>query len=131
MKCSLFAVCKSVLPHRTVRAQMTFWVGLLVVCIVGGLAAAMLTLQAGTFRTMDERMAELTTRLRDEGSRSLKTIAANQEGYAAAALRAKAASLGGLLEKLAVVPLLTFETDSLDTYCARPAPIPTCSFATS
>jgi methyl-accepting chemotaxis protein len=98
---------------------MTFWVGLLVVCIVGGLAAAMLTLQAGAFRTMDERMAELTTRLRDEGSRSLKTIAANQEGYAAAALRAKAASLGGLLEKLAVVPLLTFETDSLDTYCAQ------------
>ncbi len=58
MKRSLFAVCKGVLPRRTVRAQMTFWIGLLVVCIVGGLAAAMLTLQSGAFRTLYERMAE-------------------------------------------------------------------------
>ncbi len=98
---------------------MTFWTGLLVVGIVAGLSASMLSLQAGAFHAMDGRVADLTNGLQEEESRSLKTIAANQEGSAAAALQAKAASLGGLLEKLAVVPLLTFETDSLENYCSQ------------
>jgi len=94
-------------------------ISLLAAVLVGGLLALLLRVQNRSLADARAAVAQSTSRVQNALAEGVAQIAARQQAEAEAALRARADSLAELLAKLAPVPLLTFETETLNGYCRQ------------
>ena len=106
-------------PRWTVRTRILVWTSLLVAVLVVGLLGLLLRSQNTAFGTIRTSVRDSTDRVQQEQAEVVQKLAAEQESRAGASLRARAASLVELMAKLAPVPLLTFDVETLNGYCRQ------------
>jgi signal transduction histidine kinase/DNA-binding NarL/FixJ family response regulator len=92
---------------------------LIVVVLVGGLAALLVESQRVALRSTTRNLESLATELQRQQSQVINEVSVREQAHNEHALRAKAESLVHLGAMLVPVPLLTGQTEPLNDYCSR------------
>jgi methyl-accepting chemotaxis protein len=106
---------------RSVRNQLMVWITLSVIVAVVAVTATLLVSQGNTLHTVGETIRHDADHIRQEQELALGNVAKTQLAAADKALSAKVDSIGHMVAELAPLPLMTFETKSLNDYCEQAA----------
>jgi methyl-accepting chemotaxis protein len=107
--------------RRSVRNQLMAWITLSVITAVVVVTATLLISQGDTLETVAETIQHDADHIRGEQELALGNVAKSQLAAADKALTAKIDSVGHMVAELAPLPLMTFETKSLNDYCKQAA----------
>ena len=106
------------IPRLTFRQRVVFLTVLLVVSLSGGLVGMLVSSHYLAMMETADEFRDLARRLREQEHEVVQSIANQHQRDDETALQVKQRSLAGIIARLAPTPMLTFQTEPLNDFCA-------------
>lgn len=109
----------SIWSNMSIRGRLLVSMTAMVAFLTVSVSALLLRSERRALVSLSGEVSRLAGEVQSQQSLGLGEVENKQVSSAAAALRTKSESLTGFMARLAPVPLLTFDLDKLNEYCAQ------------